>query len=136
MYQCCCGRGFLQPNAFSKHQKSCKKSKTRLSSALDSAKENWNRLKKARLEARETLNPASPTSHSTSTSTDTGPPVDATQLETQPIQGHEEPQTRAVETIVPAIATSTENVLTELNSPLMEEVWLKLLRGHDFSFMS
>lgn len=129
MYQCCCGRGFLQPNAFSNHQKSCKKSKTRLASALDSAKENWNRLKKARLEAREALNSAFPTSHLTSTSTDTGPPVDAAQLKTQQMHGHEEPQTTAVETMVPAVA-STENV--ELDSPLMEEVCLKLLSGHDF----
>lgn len=49
-YECCCGRTFLQTNAFSNHQRSCKKSRTRLSSALESAKENWSRLKKARLQ--------------------------------------------------------------------------------------
>lgn len=51
MHECCCGRFFSQTNAFSNHQKSCKKAKTHLSSALESAKENWVRLKKARLTA-------------------------------------------------------------------------------------
>lgn len=58
-YECCCGRTFVQTNAFGNHQRSCKKAKTRLSSALESAKENWTRLKKAK------LNPPSSASSST-----------------------------------------------------------------------
>lgn len=48
-HECCCGRTFLQTNAYSNHRKSCKKSKTRLSSALSSARDNWERRKKARI---------------------------------------------------------------------------------------
>lgn len=48
-HECCCGRTFLQTNAYSNHQKSCKKTKTRLSSALSSARDNWQRRKKARI---------------------------------------------------------------------------------------
>lgn len=44
-----CGRTFTQTNAFSYHLRTCKKSKVRLSSALATARENWTRLKKARL---------------------------------------------------------------------------------------
>lgn len=44
-----CGRIFMQTNAFSYHQRSCKKSKARLSSALISARENWARRKRARI---------------------------------------------------------------------------------------
>lgn len=44
-----CGRIFMQTNAFSYHQRSCKKSKARLSSALVSARENWARRKRARI---------------------------------------------------------------------------------------
>lgn len=46
--ECCCGRTFLQTNAYSNHQKSCKKTKTRLSSALFGARDTWQRLKRAR----------------------------------------------------------------------------------------
>ncbi|KAI0064190.1 hypothetical protein BV25DRAFT_1800682 [Artomyces pyxidatus] len=45
---CCCGRSFLQPSALTHHQKSCTKSKKRLSSALANAKEAWMARKKAR----------------------------------------------------------------------------------------
>lgn len=48
-HECCCGRVFLQTNAYSKHQKSCKKTKTRLSSALSSARDSWHRMKRARI---------------------------------------------------------------------------------------
>lgn len=49
-YECNgCERTFAQINALSNHQRTCKKSKTRLSSALASARENWVRLKKARI---------------------------------------------------------------------------------------
>lgn len=47
-HECCCGRTFLQTNAYSNHRKSCKKSKTRLSSALSNARDDWERRKKAR----------------------------------------------------------------------------------------
>lgn len=46
--KCCCGRTFLQTNAYSNHQKSCKKTKARLSSALFGARDTWQRLKRAR----------------------------------------------------------------------------------------
>lgn len=46
--ECCCGRSFTQTNSFSLHQRTCKKSKTRLFSALSAAKDNWSRRKKAR----------------------------------------------------------------------------------------
>lgn len=38
---CLCGRSFLQLSAFSKHQRSCQKSKRRLSNALGKAKQKW-----------------------------------------------------------------------------------------------
>lgn len=48
-HECCCGRVFLQTNAYSNHQKSCKKTKTRLFSALSSARDSWHRMKRARI---------------------------------------------------------------------------------------
>lgn len=44
-----CGRTFTHTNAFSNHQRTCKKSKARLSSVLATARENWTRLKRARI---------------------------------------------------------------------------------------
>lgn len=44
-----CGRMFSHTNSFSLHQRSCKKSKARLSSALASARENFARLKRAQI---------------------------------------------------------------------------------------
>jgi hypothetical protein len=38
---CLCGRSFTQQSALSKHQRACQKSKKRLISALDKAKEVW-----------------------------------------------------------------------------------------------
>lgn len=46
--ECLCGRTFSQVNAMSNHRRTCKKSKSRLSSMLTDAQENWRR-KKARL---------------------------------------------------------------------------------------
>lgn len=46
---CLCGRSFSQPNAFSKHKRACQKSKERLSSALDQAKQMWTAKKRRRL---------------------------------------------------------------------------------------
>jgi hypothetical protein len=49
-YQACiCGRSFYQPGPFKKHQRSCPKSKKRLSSALEKAKEVWTSNKKQRI---------------------------------------------------------------------------------------
>ncbi|KAI0055388.1 hypothetical protein BV25DRAFT_1815655 [Artomyces pyxidatus] len=55
---CCCGRSFSQPSALTFHQKSCKKSKTRLSSALSSAKEAWIAKKKARISLESAVSSA------------------------------------------------------------------------------
>lgn len=52
-----CGRRFSQTNSFSLHQRGCKQSKARLSSALACAKENFARLKRARISG-----PSPPTS--------------------------------------------------------------------------
>jgi hypothetical protein len=46
---CPCGRSFLQHSALSKHQKSCQRSKKRLSFALGKAKEIWTGRKRPRL---------------------------------------------------------------------------------------
>lgn len=46
--ECVCGRSFSQVNAMSNHRRTCKKSKSRLSSAISSAQDNWRR-KKARI---------------------------------------------------------------------------------------
>lgn len=46
---------FSQTNSFSLHQRSCKMSKARLSSALASAKENFARLKRARISGPNSL---------------------------------------------------------------------------------
>jgi len=50
---CVCGRSFSQSNAFSKHKRSCEKSKKRLSSALEKAKHKWTSKKRRRLEPSE-----------------------------------------------------------------------------------
>lgn len=59
-----CGRTFMHTNAFNQHQRSCKKSKARLSSALTSARENWRRLKKARISGPDLQPSNSPASSS------------------------------------------------------------------------
>jgi len=47
---CACGRSFTQQSALSKHQKSCQRSKKRLSVALDKAKSAWSEKKRRRLD--------------------------------------------------------------------------------------
>jgi hypothetical protein len=47
---CVCGRSFLQLNALTKHKRTCGKTKKRLSSALDKAKEIWRGKKQRRLD--------------------------------------------------------------------------------------
>lgn len=52
---CACGRTFNQPNAFSHHRRTCKKSKSRLSSALSLAQEVYSRQKKHRVDTSESM---------------------------------------------------------------------------------
>lgn len=47
---CLCGKTFSQQNALANHTRSCKSSKKRLSSALDLAKDVWQRRKKKKQE--------------------------------------------------------------------------------------
>lgn len=53
--ECVCGRSFSQVNAMSHHRRTCKKSKTRLSSALTTAHENWSRKKARRNEDKRVM---------------------------------------------------------------------------------
>lgn len=46
---CVCGRAFSQLNAFTNHIRTCPRSKKRLSSALESAKEKWTTRKRRRV---------------------------------------------------------------------------------------
>ncbi|KAH7904408.1 hypothetical protein BJ138DRAFT_1138545 [Hygrophoropsis aurantiaca] len=46
---CVCGRSFFQPNAFSTHERSCSRTKKRLSGALVKAKELWSSRKRQRV---------------------------------------------------------------------------------------
>ena len=47
-YLCPCGRSFQQDSALTKHQRTCSKTKKRLSSALETAKEVWRDKKRRR----------------------------------------------------------------------------------------
>jgi hypothetical protein len=47
-YLCPCGRAFQQDSALTKHQRTCLKTKKRLSSALEKAKEVWKSKKRRR----------------------------------------------------------------------------------------
>lgn len=47
-YPCPCGRTFHQDSALTKHQRTCSKTKKRLSSALEKAKEVWKGAKRRR----------------------------------------------------------------------------------------
>jgi hypothetical protein len=51
--RCVCGRTFSQPYALTNHQRTCKKRKSRLSSALAKAKDLWVNRKRPRLKAPE-----------------------------------------------------------------------------------
>jgi hypothetical protein len=46
---CLCGRSFSVPSALTKHSRTCGKTKKRLSSALEKAKETWTLRKRRRL---------------------------------------------------------------------------------------
>ena len=48
-YLCPCGRSFYQDSALTKHQRTCSKTKKRLSSALEKAKEVWRGKKRRRM---------------------------------------------------------------------------------------
>jgi hypothetical protein len=47
---CVCGRTFYQPQAYSFHQRNCKKTKKRLAGALEKAKEIWQAKKRRKIE--------------------------------------------------------------------------------------
>jgi hypothetical protein len=51
---CLCGRAFSQQSAFSNHKRTCQKSKKRLSSALEKAKQLWTGKKRRRLDQDDT----------------------------------------------------------------------------------
>jgi hypothetical protein len=57
---CICGRTFTVPHAYTKHSRLCKKVKTRLSSALDKARQIWQANKHHKTEAAQ---PEAPCSH-------------------------------------------------------------------------
>jgi hypothetical protein len=50
---CCCGRTFTVPQAYTFHKRSCNKTKKRLSSALDKAKDIWQAKKRRKLEEKQ-----------------------------------------------------------------------------------
>jgi hypothetical protein len=50
---CVCGRTFSVPQAYTCHKRSCQKTKKRLSSALDKAKEVWQSRKCRKMEAMQ-----------------------------------------------------------------------------------
>lgn len=126
MLQCCCGRQFLQTNAFRNHQRSCKRTKTRLSSALESAKDNWNRRKKARLETLEIQNQPTP---GPLTATPSRSSTANSNLQTQVTGGtsheNQELQVKTVAATLPAsVATETLPFLPVI----INEVWPMLSR--------
>jgi hypothetical protein len=49
---CVCGRMFSVPQAYTFHKRSCQKTKKRLSSALEKAKEVWQAKKRQKTEAK------------------------------------------------------------------------------------
>lgn len=67
--ECYCGKTFYQQNAFSNHQRCCKSSRNRLTSALSKAQQIWARKRETRRlkhvqEAIEEHNPGPETSTS------------------------------------------------------------------------
>lgn len=62
-FKCTCTREFTQENAYTKHQRSCVKGKKRLFSALSKAKELLGSAKRARLDARVSMESSSTQLH-------------------------------------------------------------------------
>jgi hypothetical protein len=56
---CLCGRTFSQPNAYSNHKCKCSKTKKRLSTALEKAKEKWTGKKRRKLNPPDSESSAS-----------------------------------------------------------------------------
>ena len=56
---CICGRTFTVPHAYTNHSRLCKKAKTRLSSALDKARQIWQANKHRKTEAAQPEAPRS-----------------------------------------------------------------------------
>ena len=79
--QCSCGRTFAQLNAHTNHQRTCKKRKKNLSSALAKAKLTWDNRKRRRTD--DSL--GEPSGHS-GTSVIPNPP-DASHVSCNPFQG-------------------------------------------------
>ena len=74
---CICGRVFSVPQAFSCHKRSCPKSKKRLSSALERAKEVWQARKRRKAEVDQSASEASEDSSKQNDSNTSRPsPVD------------------------------------------------------------
>jgi hypothetical protein len=49
---CICGRTFSLPQAYTFHKRSCQKTKKRLASALEKAKDAWQAKKRQKMEAK------------------------------------------------------------------------------------
>ena len=58
---CVCGRTFSVPQAYTFHKRSCQKTKKRLSSALDKAKEVWQSKKRRKKETMQNPTAENPT---------------------------------------------------------------------------
>lgn len=57
---CFCGRSFLGQSAFTNHSRTCRKTKKRLSNALEKAKETWTLNKRRRLDPSGSVGNESP----------------------------------------------------------------------------
>jgi hypothetical protein len=57
---CVCGRTFSVPQAYTFHKRSCQKTKKRLSSALEKAKEVWQAKKRRKTEVMQSTTAESP----------------------------------------------------------------------------
>jgi hypothetical protein len=62
MQECLCGRSFSVPSAFTNHSRTCGKTKKRLSSALEKAKEAWTLRKQRRLDLGDSKSAANESS--------------------------------------------------------------------------
>src|ERR1700678_356352 len=58
---CLCGRIFTHTYAYTNHLRNCKKTKTRLSSALEKAKERYYAIKRCKIEVTQSEATGSPT---------------------------------------------------------------------------
>lgn len=96
--QCYCGKTFYQQNAFSNHQRYCKSSQNRLTSALSKAQQIWAAKREAQrvkrlgeLEESQGLHASSSQLQVGTASGDSA--VDLTTQHTISVDGHHEPST-------------------------------------------